>query len=206
MGEFDSSTILLYLLHPLRENHDSARAGLIAHVQERVRRLARHMFHRQPSLRQLDDTDDVLQKGQLCLHQALASVRPDSSPAGVRPEGTAPPRPLADPPRRPPRVAHAGDRAAGLCGTEDNLDDLKELALHSEFTWFGTIADSKLLADPVDVWWEMAQRVHGWGKLQLVLLGLCGTEDNFDDLKELALHSEFTWFGTMIFCGLENRS
>jgi hypothetical protein len=56
----------------------------------------------------------------------------------------------------------------GLCGSEDDLDALQELARHDEFTLFCAVVVGNLLADPVDVIWQMAQRVHGWGKVQLV--------------------------------------
>ncbi len=51
----------------------------------------------------------------------------------------------------------------GACGTGDDIADLSELARHDEFTLFAAVAAGNLVADPVDVWWGMARRVHGWG-------------------------------------------
>jgi hypothetical protein len=74
----------------------------------------------------------------------------------------------------------------GLCGTEDDLDNLKELARHDEFTLFAAVAAGNLLADPVDVWWEMARNVHGWGKVQLVER-LCQRAEDHPDLRDWLL-------------------
>ena len=56
----------------------------------------------------------------------------------------------------------------GACGAEGDITDLAELARHDEFTLFAAVAAGNLVGDPVDVWWDMARRVHGWGKVQLV--------------------------------------
>jgi hypothetical protein len=56
----------------------------------------------------------------------------------------------------------------GLAGTEEDLDDIKVLARHDEFTLYAAVAAANLLQDPVDVWWEMAQTAQGWGKIQVV--------------------------------------
>jgi hypothetical protein len=56
----------------------------------------------------------------------------------------------------------------GLCGTEEDLDDLKAVARHDEFTPYAAVAAANLLEDPVDVWWEMARNVHGWGKIHVI--------------------------------------
>lgn len=56
----------------------------------------------------------------------------------------------------------------GACGTEEDIAPLTDLASHDEFTLFAAVAAGNLVNDPVDVWWEMARRVHGWGKVQLV--------------------------------------
>jgi hypothetical protein len=56
----------------------------------------------------------------------------------------------------------------GACGSEEDITDLSDLASHDEFTLFAAVAAGNLVADPVDVWWDMARRVHGWGKVQLV--------------------------------------
>lgn len=56
----------------------------------------------------------------------------------------------------------------GLSGTRDDLPDLTLLARHDEFTLYAAVAAGNLLDNPVQVWWDMARRVHGWGKIQLV--------------------------------------
>ncbi len=91
-------------------------------------------------------------------------------------------------------VRHAGHREPlklgivllGLCGTEGDLDDLKQLARHDEFTLFAAVAAGNLLADPVDVWWDMARNVHGWGKVQLVGR-LCQRAEDRPELRDWLL-------------------
>jgi RNA polymerase sigma factor (sigma-70 family) len=78
MGDFQHSTTLQRLLDLLQAGHPSARDELIAHALERLRRIARHMFRRQPDLRGPDETDDVLQKTLLRLYRALEAVQPAS--------------------------------------------------------------------------------------------------------------------------------
>jgi hypothetical protein len=70
----------------------------------------------------------------------------------------------------------------GLCGSEQDLAELHELARHDEFTLFAAVAVGNLLADPVEVWWQMARRVHGWGKVQLVER-LCRHAEDHPDLQ-----------------------
>jgi RNA polymerase sigma-70 factor (ECF subfamily) len=78
VAEFDHSTTLQRLLDLVRAGHPSARNELLAHALDRLRRITRHMFRRQPDLRGPDETDDVLQLALVRLHRALDSVAPDS--------------------------------------------------------------------------------------------------------------------------------
>lgn len=78
MGEYSHSTHIQHLLNRLQDGDAAAREELIRYPLERLRRLARWMFHRQPDLQELEQTDDVLQKALLRLHRALAEVRPTS--------------------------------------------------------------------------------------------------------------------------------
>jgi len=57
----------------------------------------------------------------------------------------------------------------GMCGDpEVDLDDLRLLARHDEFTLYASVAAVHLVDDPIAEWWQMAQRVSGWGKVHLV--------------------------------------
>lgn len=76
MSSFDHSSRLQLLLDRHRAGDAGARAELLEHALDRFRRLARRMFHRYPDLRTVEETDDIVQKGLVRLHTALASVQP----------------------------------------------------------------------------------------------------------------------------------
>lgn len=76
MSEFTRSTTVQQLLDLIRDGHPSAADALVAHAQDRVRRLARRMFRRRPDLRAAGDTDDVLQAALVRLHRSLARIHP----------------------------------------------------------------------------------------------------------------------------------
>ena len=78
MSEFDHSTTVGRFLLLLQEGDDSVRAPLLAHIEDRVRRLARRLFRPERGLHGVDDTDDVVQQAMLRLDRALATVRPAS--------------------------------------------------------------------------------------------------------------------------------
>jgi RNA polymerase sigma factor (sigma-70 family) len=65
-----------HLLDLLRAGDNSAREALLECSLERIHELARRMFHRKHDLRQLSQTDDVLQKALIRLHAALNGVQP----------------------------------------------------------------------------------------------------------------------------------
>jgi hypothetical protein len=73
-------------------------------------------------------------------------------------------------------ATRAGDRESTKFGvlllelTGDNSDRavLETLALHDEFTLYAALALCKLSSDPESVLWHLAQRVHGWGRVQVV--------------------------------------
>lgn len=67
----------------------------------------------------------------------------------------------------------------GLCQNKKPVEDIKILGLHDEFTVFSTIALSNLSDDLVNDLWQLAKRVDGWGRIQLV-----------DRLTELELPEE----------------
>jgi len=56
----------------------------------------------------------------------------------------------------------------GLCRNESILEDLKILGLHDEFTVYSVLAIMGLSKNPVPCLWDLAQKVDGWGKIQLV--------------------------------------
>lgn len=56
----------------------------------------------------------------------------------------------------------------GLCQNKSVLKDIKVLGLHDEFTVYATIAIVNLSDNMENDLWELAQKVDGWGKIQLV--------------------------------------
>lgn len=56
----------------------------------------------------------------------------------------------------------------GLCQKKSVISEIKTLGLHDEFTIFSTVALSNLSDNPVQDLWELAVKVDGWGKIQLV--------------------------------------
>jgi RNA polymerase sigma-70 factor (ECF subfamily) len=76
MSSFEHSTRLQHLLDRHRAGDAAARAELLEHALERFRHLTRRMFRHHPNLRAIEETDDIVQKGLIRLHTALASVQP----------------------------------------------------------------------------------------------------------------------------------
>lgn len=66
----------------------------------------------------------------------------------------------------------------GVSGSPDDLDDLRTLASHDEFTLYAAVAAANLVEDPVLEWWSMARNVNGWGKVHLVERLCQRAEDN----------------------------
>lgn len=56
----------------------------------------------------------------------------------------------------------------GLCQNKSVLNDIKILGLHDEFTVYATIAIANLSDNAESDLWELAKKVDGWGKIQLV--------------------------------------
>ena len=82
MVESPSAASLQQLLDALRDGDESARDALLEHSLGNLRQFARHMFRTSWDLRQIDQTDDVLQKALLRLHAALAACgRRTSNPS-----------------------------------------------------------------------------------------------------------------------------
>jgi hypothetical protein len=63
-----------------------------------------------------------------------------------------------------------------LSGEDRDHPVLETLALHDEFTLYAALALRNLSSHPEDVLWHLAQRVHGWGRVQVVER-LDGTEN-----------------------------
>jgi hypothetical protein len=56
----------------------------------------------------------------------------------------------------------------GLCQNKSVLNDIKILGLHDEFTVYASIAIANLSDNAENDLWELAKKVDGWGKIQLV--------------------------------------
>ena len=63
-----------------------------------------------------------------------------------------------------------------LSGEDRDHPVLETLALHDEFTLYAALALRQLSSNPENVMWHLAQRVHGWGRVQVVER-LDGTEN-----------------------------
>ena len=84
MDESDKSTEQLQTwidrLHSTDQaDFDRVRGEIIRHASDRLENLARTMLRNYPRLRRWEQTGDVLQNALLRLHQALATIRPDSA-------------------------------------------------------------------------------------------------------------------------------
>jgi hypothetical protein len=55
-----------------------------------------------------------------------------------------------------------------LSGDESDLLALKLLATHDEFTLYAAVALTHLVSDSEQTLWDVAKRVHGWGRVQVV--------------------------------------
>jgi hypothetical protein len=55
-----------------------------------------------------------------------------------------------------------------LSGEDRDHPVLETLALHDEFTLYAALALRQLSSHPENVMWHLAQRVHGWGRVQVV--------------------------------------
>jgi len=66
-------------LERLQAGDETARAALIQHSCQRLRRLTHRMLDRYERLRRLEQTDDVLNAALIRLDRALHSVRPESA-------------------------------------------------------------------------------------------------------------------------------
>jgi RNA polymerase sigma-70 factor (ECF subfamily) len=76
MVEPQNAVQLQHLLDLLQAGDDSVCDALLEHSLDRFRDLVQRMFRKESNLRQLDQTDDVLQKALVRLHRALREVKP----------------------------------------------------------------------------------------------------------------------------------
>ena len=76
----------------------------------------------------------------------------------------------------------------GVSGAPDDIEDLRTLAGHDEFTLYAAVAAANLVEDPVEEWWAMARRVNGWGKVHLVER-LCQRAEDNDPLRAWLIRS-----------------
>ena len=56
----------------------------------------------------------------------------------------------------------------GVCQNKSIINEIKILGLHDEFTVYSSIAIANLSDNVENDFWELAQKVDGWGKIQLV--------------------------------------
>lgn len=56
----------------------------------------------------------------------------------------------------------------GLAGQKADMRLLETLAGHDEFTLYAAVSLSRLVDDPEQCLWRIAQKVHGWGRVHLV--------------------------------------
>lgn len=61
-----------------------------------------------------------------------------------------------------------GIAMVGLYGRTEDLEFLKILAGNDEFTLFAAIAIARIADNPEQEFWQLAKRVHGWGRVQVV--------------------------------------
>src|SRR5712691_327579 len=55
-----------------------------------------------------------------------------------------------------------------MAGTRFDAPLLETLALNDEFTLFAALALARVVDDPGQALWDIAKRVHGWGRIQVV--------------------------------------
>jgi len=56
----------------------------------------------------------------------------------------------------------------GLAGDRSDVEIVRTLAGHEEFTLPGLVALARLIEDVEPVWWELARQLRGWGRIHLV--------------------------------------
>jgi hypothetical protein len=168
------------LSHHVAGVDEQAEAHLVAGLLEAVTRLVRE-----------DDDDSREALYQLLLGESLVrhmdvilremTQQEELGPLDVLPYARWLVRHAAH--RNPLKMGMA---LVGLCGNEEDLDDLRVLARHDEFTLFAAVAVANLVEDPVAEWWEMARHVQGWGKVHLVER-LCQHGSDRDELRDWLL-------------------
>jgi hypothetical protein len=56
----------------------------------------------------------------------------------------------------------------GICGSKEDIEQIKILALHDEFTIFAIIALFNLSDHLPEDLWQLARKVDGWGRIQII--------------------------------------
>lgn len=56
----------------------------------------------------------------------------------------------------------------GIIGEMKDLELIKTFALHEEFTLYSAVAIGNMLEDPEPMLWELAKKVEGWGRIQII--------------------------------------
>lgn len=80
------------------------------------------------------------------------------------------------------RVVKVGIALLGMLGfADDDADVVWTLALHEEFTLFAAIALARNDDRPDETVWQLAQRLHGWGRIHCVEQLATTTDDRIKD-------------------------
>lgn len=56
----------------------------------------------------------------------------------------------------------------GLMGNEADLELVMHLGRHDEFTLYTAVAITNMVENPASALWELAKKVNGWGRIQVV--------------------------------------
>lgn len=78
----------------------------------------------------------------------------------------------------------------GVCRDQAVIPDLKTLGMHDEFTVYSVVAIASLSDDTIRDLWDLAKRVDGWGRIQVVSR-LAGTDGITDDIRDWLLREGY---------------
>jgi hypothetical protein len=76
----------------------------------------------------------------------------------------------------------------GLCGNTAAIELVSVLGRHEEFTLYACVALARLTESPDDALWRLAQKVHGWGRIQSVR---CLSNSASPDIKSWLLREGY---------------
>jgi hypothetical protein len=132
-----------------------------AEIVSRLKRLVRHPFDEERlALYRIVAREDVLTHVDAVLERVVADQE--------LLDGAAPHARWLVNEARDRGPLKFGIALLGVCGDTGDVDTLKLLARHDEFTLYCSVALTNLLPDPVDALWEVARSARGWGKIEAV--------------------------------------